>query len=178
MLKVSYHAHQRREAPYGIIRKEVVNGIEIQIDLARTLLDRADNRRFKEGIDKFILRKDLLGMYILTQKDDDNWIVVTHIDLSDAFRQRLLRKLYPRDNTKSSGEFNQNLSVSNAILTNYNLEEINQIKAQAEIESQRFLDSYSFPCSFQFEVEFDGKEHVFQISKASMYRITKLAMVS
>lgn len=178
MLKVSYHAHQRREASYRTIRKEVVNGIEIESDLARTLLDRADNRRFKEGEDKFVLRKDLLGMYILTRRGCEDWIVVTHIDLSDVFRQKLLKKLYPLDNNREAKEYNKHMSVSNAILMSYNLEEISLIKAQADIESQRFLDSFSFPCSFKFIVELNEEEHIFQISKASMYRATKLAKVS
>lgn len=178
MLKVSYHAQQRREASYGIIRKEVANGIEIQIDLARTLLDRADNRRFKKEKDKFVLRKDLLGMYILTKKSEDSWIVVTYIDLSDTLRQNLLRKMFPPIDIQKEKDINLNLSVSNAILKNYSLEEISKIKEQAVVESQRFLNSYSFPCSFKFQVILDEVEHTFQISKASLYRTTKLAMVS
>lgn len=188
-MKISHHARQRRGASYDIIRREVVDGIEIDEGLARTLLDRADNRRFKDTQDRFILSRDLLGLYILTKKERETapvWIVVTHIDLSDGFRQNLLRDLFKREkitgmftNKPISKDLNTNVLLSKAILFNHSLAQIEQIKDRIEIESGRFSTT-SWPCSFCIDIKFDGddKPRTYRVSKNAHYKQTKVSIAS
>lgn len=180
-MKISYNTRKNRSAPYDIIRREIIDGIELDQKLAETILNRKDSR--KKLDDKFVLRRDLLGLYILTK--DKVWIAVTHIDLTDSVRQNILRGMFDRDKitglySKSTGRSNINrgFSLSRAIISKYSLNEIDLIKKAAEEVHKTFEVTKSFPCSFCFDVILNGEAQKFRASKKSPFKNTKISLVS
>lgn len=176
MMKISHHARKRRSAKYNTIRREIADGITISSEIARTLLNRADNRRFKESEDRFILTKDLLGLYILTRMEDDRWLAVTYIDLSDSLRQELLHKMY--GDAKDISEFD--FSLSKAILMSYSLEQIDEIKKSAVKYASRFRHTEEFPRSVCFAIDFGIEEgsDQFRVTKSAEHRKIKVSMIA
>ena len=103
-IALTNHVLERRGASSDLIQNEIRNGLEIKEEIARPLLGRfAENRRFKDLDDKYIISNYCYGMYILTKKPKC-WVAITYIDLE--LRREYVKKLLT--------------SVGSDILTNYN----------------------------------------------------------
>ena len=169
-MKISYHARTTRKASYETIKKEINGGIAIDPTLAKTILERTDNKNSKASIDWFFLRKDLLGLYILNKDKNNNWNVITYIDTSDFNKQNLLKNLFvEQKNIIINDDLNFNLSLSKAIISRYSTEIINLIKEKILVESTKFKYVESFPCSFSIEIDIGEEQSIFRISKESKY---------
>lgn len=162
-MQVSFHAKRRRNATYNVIRKEIEEGHNLQEDFARTLLNReAENRRFRSSKDRYVLRKDLLGMYVLTQKDNGKWIAVTHIDLNDSYRQKVLTKYYTSDR-----QTNIEFQIRPSLIRHFSVNQISEIKEILREDLKPFEIHNSYPVSLKKEIDFNN-----QIVTVSMYKKT------
>jgi hypothetical protein len=159
--KISFNTKNKRDAPYSVIDREISSGVKIASQQAEHVLSR--NKKLDDS-DSFILRKDLLGLYII-----DQWgVVVTYIDLSSSQKQEQLEKIF--DVTKmveaaKTSQNNLNISLSGAVIKKFSVENLNTLKEVAQKKASKFLYIERYPASFGIMAKFGGDEFYFRMSK-------------
>ncbi len=163
-MKISFNAKNNRDAPYDLIRKEINLAFKISSSLADEILNRK-NKKYNDQ-DSFLLRKDLLGMYIVSCHQEP--VVVTYIDLSSHHKQNIISKNFDikkliEENIKN--KINLNISLSEAVIKKFSLANLDLIKLSAKDNVMKFCYIENYPASFGFEVILDGRPAYFRISK-------------
>lgn len=178
---ITDHAREKRKARYSIIKKEIFNGIELDVELARTILGRFSTRStYKSDKDVYILRNDLMGIYILNGKK-----IITYIDTSDKTRQQLLKKLFKKnhsgffsDQTISRQKLNKNISFSNSIIMNFSIDTLNSLRQEIEKKNDIYFDGKKYPLDFILPMKISGKLYEFNVKKQSPSKNTKVTLKS
>lgn len=168
-MKISFKTKNNRNAPYDIIRKEIKNGIQISPELAEEIMNRKNKK--SETSDKFILRKDLLGLYIISETEEP--VAITYIDLTSNQKQNVLENHFniaELIRSSNNSTVNLNVSLSDAVIKKYGIEDLNKIKVEVEIRKEKFKYIEHYPASIGIKIILNNHPHFFRMSKKDFYK--------
>lgn len=177
------HVIERREASTDIIEKEIKSGFQIENDLARTILGRFKGlKRFKDT-DKYILRKDLQGVYVLSLDKTTNsrYVAVTYIDLTSMVHQDILTRLFGSEHPilsvtpAQNDKYNEKITYSDFFIQKYWNQDLNDLNNIIITNVKR---KTKYPALFIFEHVINEKTvkiRVFKKSTASNIRVSVIS---